>query len=211
MAKYIYQRIVIYICILSLFIIISGFFIPGFYTTKYTDCKVIQNIETRHNSADPNRGCNDLGRYVKFSYTDNNGIRHEMVDFWHYNNRIDKSCGKSYYNLTKGHKYKKFNNLTIILFAIFGLSVILYLCTCLYDMDLDDYYGSDKIHIAFFRLDVFSYYCKFIGYPKDIVDLFYKELHNEMDKCPTYNLKIPKYKDMKKELIKLINNEKKNK
>ena len=207
MGRYIYQRVVTYICILSLFIIISGLFIPGFYTTKYTDCKVIQNIETRHHSAEPNIGCNDLGRYVKLSYTDNNGIRHETVDFWHYNNGIDKSCKKSYYDLTKRHEYKKFNKLTIILFVISGLFVILCLSTCLWQMDLEDYYGSDKKHIAFFRLAIFSYYCKFIGYPKDKVDLFYKELYNEMNNYPTYNFKIPKYNAMKKELLKLINNE----
>ena len=206
MIDYIYHRIVTCICFLSLFIIISGCFIPGFYKTKYTNCQVMQNIETRHYDANMNTGCNDLGRYVKLSYTDNNGIRHETVDFWHYNNNIDKSCSKSYYDLIKKHEYKQFNKLTLILFGIFGLSLILFLFSCFCQMDLDDYDQCDKKHIAFFRLSIFSYYCKFIGYPKDKVDLFYKYLCDEINCCPTYSFDIPKYKDMKKELLMFINN-----
>lgn len=94
-----------------------------------------------------------------------------------------------------------------MLFVIHGLFAILCLSTCLWQMDLDDYYTSDRKDIAFLRLAVFCSYCEFIGYPQDKVELFYKTLYNEMNGCPTYNFKIPKYKDMKKELLKLISSE----
>lgn len=182
MTKYIYQRTVICICILSLFIIIGGFFIPGFYKTKYTNCKVIQNIQARHNSAEPNIACNDLGRYVKLSYTDNNGIRHEIINFWHYNNRIDKSCKKSYYDLIERHEYKKFNNLTIILFVIFGLSLLLILFTCLDEMDVKyDYCNSDSKDITIFRIKVFCWWKKFTEHPAEIVNEYREKTLSEIN------------------------------
>lgn len=211
MKTYIYQRIVILICVLSLFMTISGLFIPGFYKTKYTNCQVIKNIEAHHCNVESDFTCTDLGRYVKLSYTDNNGVRHETADFWHYISKIDKSCNKSYYDLTQRHEYKKFNKLTIILFVIFGLSIILYLATCFGSMDVKYDYWESSRKIALFRVKVFCWWKKFIGHPAEIVNEYCERTLNKINNIRYFNRhESPYYSEIQKDYEEFVAEQQKN-
>lgn len=205
MGKYIFQRVIIGFCILILVIGLSGIFIPGFYTTRYTDCHVQKNIEAIHNNVD-NGTCNNKGRYVRFTYVDRDGVKREKTDFWHYRNSLDKSCKKSYYNLVEHHEYNDVNGWTIgIICVLFLISLFIAGNVCIDEMDLErDYYISDKKDIAKLRLFIFYTWHLFLGYSDKYLDVLYDREMEHINDAGSYSFKILPYSKMSKLLQQII-------
>lgn len=210
MVKYIYQRILIIIWIVSCIIAISGIFIPNFYNRPCQEVRIIENRETTHDQV-VNYQTSDksLGRYVKFSYLDENNIRQVEDDFWPYENTMGKTCSPSYYKLTRDKKYSETRGcvLGIILFFVI-LSTILIPFSLFDEMDLNRDYRGDEKDIGFFRLNVFYIWNSFFGYPHDALYAYCSKKADEINNCPSYKYYIPPYKKLKAEFKEFINEQK---
>ena len=210
MGKYLFQRFLILTFILSTTIGVTGLWIPGFYTTHYDNVRVIKNTECRHYQADNSTSDKSLGRYVKFEYLDRDGIKRTDDDFWAYNNDLDHSCSKSYYNLIKNHQYEDPKGWLIAIMIILSLlSGFLIMPVCIEEMDVrHDYDTDDEKDIGFFRLNVFYYWKIFLGYPAQEVKEYCENLANDIDNTSKYNYHIKYYWQMNDELNQYIKGKK---
>ena len=148
MVKYIYQRVLIIVWSLTVVIAISGIFIPNFYKYPCKDIRIIQNIETTFDqTVNYQTGNKSLGRYVRFSYLDKNGIRQIEDEFWGYENTLAKSCSTSYYKLVKDKKYSLMRSwLLWLILSILILTSILLPVSVYDEMNLNrDYRGDEKV------------------------------------------------------------------
>ena len=182
MLKYIYQRVLIVIFISSIILSICGIWIDGFYTTRYDDVKIVKNIECCHNQYDNNASCRDLGRCIKFIYVRNDGIKDSESKFFHYKTDVDKQITSKKYNQLInehiGYVTKRWVIALIILIIL--LSGFLLLPACIDNMDVKyDYCDYDSRDIALFRIKVFCWWKKFIGYNNKMINDFYEEICNK--------------------------------
>lgn len=208
MIKYIFQRFLIFTFVCSLVIGIIGCWIPEFYTTHYDNVKVIKNTECLHYQANSGTSDKSLGRYVKFEYKDKDGIIRTNDDFWAYNNDLDHSCSKSYYNLINKHEYDDPNAWTIaIIIILFILSGFLMIPVCVGEMDVHCDYDDEK-DIGFLRLNIFYYWKIFIGYPAQEVKEYCENLANDINKASRYSYTIKYYWQMDNELKQYIKDKK---
>lgn len=178
MLKYIFQRVLIIIFISSLILSICGIWIDGFYTTRYEDVKIVKNIECYHKQYDNRTSCKDLGRYIKFIYVRNDGIKDSGSKFFHYKTNVDKKItSKKYNKLINEHIGYVVKPWVIgIMILIILLSGFLLLLICSDDMDVKyDYCNCDSRDIALFRIKVFCWFKKFIGYNNEMINNFYEE------------------------------------
>ena len=209
MVKYIFQRLLILTFILSLGVGICGLFIPGFFATRYDNVKIIKNTECRHFEIVSGNNCRDLGRYVKFEYKKNNGVKDTDDCFFEYNNEVDKYVkSKNYYKLTNDHIAYVANGWIIaIVVILIVLSGILFFPCCLDEMDVHYDYDEDEREIARFRLKVFCSWRKFIGYSSEKINAFYKDYLNKINSMRYFGRReIPYYSELEREYNNFINN-----
>lgn len=210
MAKYIYQRILIFVWVVSCSVAISGIFIPNFYDRPCQEVRIIENRETtRDQVVNYQTSDKSLGRYVKFSYLDENNIRQVEDDFWPYENTMGKTCSPSYYKLTRDKKYSETRGWVLGIVLFFSiLSTILLPFSLIDEMDLEHDYRGDEKDIGFLRLNIFNFWNSFCGYPHDLLYSYCEQKAEEMNNCSSYKYKIPEYGDMKKEFIEYIEKKK---
>lgn len=206
MAKYIFQRIVIFVWVVSCVVAISGIYIPNFYSRPCREVRIIENRETtRDQVVNYQTSDKSLGRYVKYSYLDENNIRQTEDDFWPYENTMGKTCRPSYYKLVRDKKYSETRGVVITIVLFFTiLSTILLILACIGEMDSEHDYRGDEKDIGFLRLNIFNFWNSFCGYPHDLLYLYCEQKAEEMNNCSSYKYKIPEYSEMKKELQEYI-------
>ena len=207
MIKYIFQRIIIAIFALSVIFGICGFFIDGFYSKKYDNIKIIKNIECRHYQVNNSTACKDLGRFVKFSYVKDNGVKDTDSHFFKYNNEVDKNVkSKKYNQLVKEHIGYVNRDLIIALFIVLiFVSGMICLPLCIGDMDVKYDYWEDSRKIALFRIKAFCWWKKFTGHPAEIVNEYCERTLNEIN-CIRYfdRHSTPYYSEIQKDYAEFV-------
>jgi len=207
MIKYIFQRVIIAIFALSVIFGICGFFIDGFYAKKYDNVKIIKNIECRHYQISNSTSCKDLGKFVKFSYVKDNGVKDTDSHFFKYNNEVDKNVKSKRYNqLVHEHIGYVNRDLIIALFiALIFVSGFICLPLCIGNMDVKYDYWEDAREIALFRIKAFCWWKKFTGHPAEIVNEYCKKELNVID-CIRYfdRHSTPYYSEIKNDYEKFV-------
>lgn len=212
MKKYIWQRILIITTITILILGISGTFMEGFYTKHYTtDVRILSNVESSYNKINPKNTKNhdELGRYVKISYRDNNGETHKLGEFYSYNNYIDKDPGYRYRQLKEHHVYITDRVWLIVIMVILMLGLpIITLFMCGEEMNIYHDYNEEQ-KISLLRLKIFYWWYSFIGYSKEALDELYEKEFDRIDiKHFKYSFRIKPYLTLRQELKDIIKKQK---
>lgn len=206
MIKYICQRVIIVILALSVIFGIGGFFIDGFYSKKYDNVKIIKNVECRHYQVNNSSSCKDLGKFVKFSYVKDNGVKDTDSHFYKYNNEVDKNVkSKKYNQLVQEHiGYVTRDWLIGILIAISLGFGIISIPLCAGQMDVKyDYWGDNPRDIALFRIKAFCWWKKFTGHPAEIINEYCKRELNEINRIRYFDRhSTPYYSEIRKDYKK---------
>lgn len=178
MIKYIFQRVLIAVIILTTALIGCGFFIPFIPKFYYKEYKVVR-IEK-----------NEFSPYNKVYCLDDDGDEIERLIHKNDKKRLKKITDR---NIYREFRIEVFGTLLMTLF----ISILMIPITLIHEMDINDSYYPNTVKVALFRLKVFCFTMTFLGYPKDKIDSFY-ERHSNYLKTVRYPHS-PTYKEMKQE------------